>query len=341
MIDLEQAQSLATGSGMNEAEAASFLELLMSGTLAEADGAALLVSLAERGETGPEVAAFVKGLRSHAVQCQFDKTCFDVCGTGGSGLTRFNISTTVSFICAAAGIPVAKHGNRGSRRPNGSFDLLDVLGIPFELNADQLKQLMDESGLVFFFARTMHPAVGKVVPYRKAAGRRTIFNLSGPLANPTSLSHQIIGTTNEGTAGVLAEALQLSDIKRACVVWGEPGIDEFSVTGRSDYFIISGDNKEQKSIDNPLHPGLDHSALPGGDAEENAKIFHALLSGEETGPLRDMLLLNAGAALDIWNDRDIDPNGAGVSDATELLSSGAALAAFEKHKAAAIKIASA
>ena len=333
MITLEQAQSLAAKSGgMDNNEASEFLELLMSSTLSEADGAGLLVQLAERGETGSEVAAFVTGLRQHAVACDFHTPCLDVCGTGGSGLTRFNISTTVAFICAAAGIPVAKHGNRGSRRPNGSFDLLDELDVRFEFNGEQLAAALKESNVAFLFARTMHPAVGKVVPYRKAAGRRTIFNLAGPLANPTHISHQIIGTTNEDTALVLAEALKQLNVERACVVWGAPGIDEFSVTGPSNYYLIENGTMHKHSVDQAMHPNLKHEDIPGGDAPENAATFHALLNGEERGPLRDMVLANAGAAIDIWNNRAITIESGGYLQAAELLDSGAVKAAFEKHR---------
>lgn len=332
MITLEQAQNLtAKTGGMNEAEANDFLELLMSGSLSETDGAGLLVSLAERGETGPEVAAFVKGLRGHAVECDFHTPCLDVCGTGGSGLTRFNISTTVAFICAAAGIPVAKHGNRGSKRPNGSFDLLDVLGVRFELSADQLAKTLKETNLCFLFARSMHPAVGKVVPYRKAAGVRTIFNLAGPLANPAQISHQIIGTTNEKTAQILAEALQLLDVERACVVWGAPGIDEFSVTGPSEFFNINGNEISRGSVNQALHADLDHADLPGGDAKENAQIFERIVNGQERGPLRDMVLVNAGAAIDLWHNRELGDHGAGFQQASELLDNGAVKEAFLSH----------
>lgn len=339
MIDLKQAQAYAArADGMNEAEATAFLELLMSGTLSEDDGAALLVAMAERGETGPEIAAFVNGLRAQAVQCDFHTPCLDVCGTGGSGLSRYNISTTAAFICAAAGIPVAKHGNRGSRKPNGSFDLLDALGIPFDFNAEQLGQLLHQTNVVFLFARLMHPAVGKVVPYRKAAGRRTIFNLAGPLANPAHISHQIIGTTDEHSAQVLAEALHLLQMQCACVVWGAPGIDEFSITGPSHYFLIRDGRIQRDLHEDVLHPDLDHADIPGGDAEENAATFHRLLNGEERGPLRDMLLINAGAAIDVWNNRDIDPTAGGYLQAAQLLDSGAAREAFEKHRDTAIAL---
>lgn len=328
-----QAQSLsAQAHGMNAEESTALLALLMSGELAAAEGAELLVTMAERGETAIELAAWVTALRQQAVSCDFSQGCLDVCGTGGSGLSRFNVSTTVAFICAAHGIPVAKHGNRGSLRPNGAFDLLDALGIVFDLSAAQLKILLERSGVCFLFARTMHPAVAKVVPYRKAAGRRSIFNLAGPLANPAHISHQIIGCINERTAEVLAEALQILGTQHACVVWGAPGIDEFSVTGPSNYYTLQSAQLEKHSSQHAMHPQLDHQTLPGGDAEENASIFLDLIHGRERGPLRDMVLVNAGAAIDVWNDRSIDLGGSGYTRAAELLDSGKVLETFEEHK---------
>ena len=186
MIDYKTALQLAQKSGgMDDAEVNDFLELLMSASLSEADGATLLVQLAERGETGAEVAAFVKGLRAHAVPCHFHSPALDVCGTGGSGLTRYNISTTVAFICAAAGIPVAKHGNRGSQKPNGSFDLLDELAIPFTFNGEQLAHIIKESNVCFLFARLMHPAVGAVflilLDHLRTLRRFHIKSLAAPM----------------------------------------------------------------------------------------------------------------------------------------------------------------
>lgn len=325
-------------SGLTETESLALLDLLMTGSLPAVDGAALLVELSERGETGAEVAAFAKGLLARAAPIPLQRPSLDVCGTGGSGLTRFNVSTTVAFVLAAAGVPVAKHGNRGSLKPNGSFDLLDHLGVCYALPPEKLATLHRDTGVCFLFARAVHPAVAAVAPYRKAAGRRTIFNLAGPLANPSHPARQVVGVTNEHTGRVIADALTRLAVDRAAVVWGGPGIDEFSVTGESRCLVVSGGTSRLVAV-SALHPELEHEELPGGDAPENAAIFHRLISGQEDGPLRDMVALNAGAAIDLWHDRVPSAHGDGIAQATELLGSGAVRATFVAHLEAARKLA--
>lgn len=324
--------------GMTAPETMAVLELLVQATLEEAAGAELLKSWAARGETGRELAATVRFLRDKSLKVPVREPCFDLCGTGGSGRTRYNVSTTVAFIAAAAGVPVAKHGNRGSRRPNGSFDLLEALGIPFDLTVDQEAALQAETGVCFLFARTHHPAVGKVVHYRKAAGCRSIFNLAGPLANPAPVKHQVIGTVDEKTARVVADALLELSPLGALVVWGEPGIDEISVTGKTGYLHVTPSGIAPGSFETPTHPGLDYATLPGGDAEENKQTFLALLQGKETGPLLDMICENAGASIDLWEGRPPCYRGEGSQKARSLLHSGAALQVFERHRNAAQKL---
>lgn len=321
--------------GMSASETTLVLELLVQGSLAEATGADLLKSWAGRGETGTELAATVRFLREKAFQVPVKQPCFDLCGTGGSGRTRYNVSTTVAFIAAAAGVPVAKHGNRGSSRPNGSFDLLEALGIPFGLTVEQEAALQAETGVCFLFARTHHPAVGKVAPYRKAAACRSIFNLAGPLANPAAIKHQVIGTVNEVTARVVADAFLELSPEGALVVWGEPGIDEISVTGKTGYLHVTSSGIAAGAFETPTHPDLDYATLPGGDAEENKETFLALLQGKEKGPILDMISENAGASIDLWEGRSPRYGGEGSEKARSLIKSGAALGVFERHRRAA------
>jgi len=214
----------------------------------------------------------------------------------------------------AAGIPVAKHGNRGSQRANGSFDLLDQLGVAYALPAAALTRLIDETGVCFLFARAVHPGIAAVAPYRKAAGRRTVFNLAGPLANPCRPVRQVVGVTNAATAQVVAGALERLGSEGACVVWGEPGIDEFSVTGASTWLRVGGGSVARTGTMAPLH----------GDLKR-------LLAGDERGPLRDMVALNAGVAIDLWHDRTPDPGGLGYGQAISLLESGAVRERFARH----------
>ncbi len=323
---------VSSPSGMNSEQTKDLLGLLVQATLPEQEGAQLIASWAGRSETGTELAATVEFLMSHALRVPVAQPCFDLCGTGGSGLSRYNISTTVAFVAAAASVPVAKHGNRGSQRPNGSFDLLDELGVPFELSPEKEAELQKATGLCFLFARTHHPAVGKVTHYRKAARCRSIFNLAGPLANPAQLSHQLIGTTNENTAQTLAAGIQQLKAKNALVVWGHPGIDEVSITGNTGYLRVHEEQIQAGTLSLKVPKALDYSELPGGDAKENAQLFYRLLSGAEKGPLLDMLVENAGVAIDLFQGRLPQLEGQGATEARDLIRSGAALAKFEEHR---------
>lgn len=326
--------------GMDEPAARGFLDLLMGGTLAPEHGGVLLAALAERGETGVEVAAVVRGLLERAARVDAGGDCLDLCGTGGSGLVRYNVSTTAAFALAGAGVRVAKHGNRGSVKPNGSFDLLDALGVPFALPPPALARLIAETGVGFLFARAMHPAVAAVAPYRKAAGRRTIFNLAGPLANPCRPSRQIIGVSSWRTAEVMADALSRLGAGRALVVLGDPGIDEISVSGRTRWIEVTASARREGSWSHPAGP-VDYATLPGGDAPDNARVFHELLAGGSTPGLRAMVAANIAAALDLWHDRAVLADTARLAEAEHLLSGGATRAAFERHRDAAQALAKA
>ncbi|MHC5067693.1 MAG: anthranilate phosphoribosyltransferase [Planctomycetota bacterium] len=337
-LDLAQAREwVARPIGMTAEEAAAVVELLIDGELAVDDGAALLRTWAERGETGTEVAGVVRLLRARAVQLPITGPVCDVCGTGGSGRTRYNVSTTVAVILAACGIPVAKHGNRGSRRPNGSFDLLDALGVPFELPPEALARLHADTGLCFIFARTHHPAVGAAVPYRKAAGGRSIFNLAGPLANPVPVGAQVIGTIDQATAAVMADAATELEAAAALVVWGHPGIDEISVTGPTGWRRIAEGSDHQGSF--ACEQPVDPDALPGGDAEDNAQLFHALLAGGGDPGLREMVCVNAGAAIDLWHGHPPHLHGEGYRLAQAALDEGRAAATFNAHRQLARELA--
>ncbi len=339
-LTLSRARDLvAKPAGMSEVEARGLLDLLMGATLPVEDGGALLAALAARGETGAEVAAFVRGLLERATVFPDPGACLDLCGTGGSGLARFNVSTTAAFVLAGVGVRVAKHGNRGSLRPNGSFDLLDALGVPFLLAPDAHVSLLDRTRCCFLFARAMHPAVAAVAPYRKAAGRRTIFNLAGPLANPCRPVRQIIGVSSWPTARVVAMALQILAVERALVVWGEPGIDEVSVSGATRWLEV-----DAKGVVEGGWRASDPSAyadIPAGDAADNAETFRALIAGGGPPALRAMVAANAAVALDLWRGLPILGDGSSLREAEEAMRSGEAQRAFTGHRDAARSMAAA
>ena len=289
--------------GIDGDDAVALVRWLVEEQPAVAEGAAALQAWAQVGETPAAIAAVVRYLRQQAVTVPVTTPGMDVCGTGGSGLTRYNVSTTVAFVLAALGVPVAKHGNRGSRRPNGSFDLLDALAIPFELAPEAQAELYNELKLVFCFARTHHPIVGKVGAYRKEAGCRTIFNLSGPLANPAPIEAQLLGTAEPARMPVLAEALRLLEVPRAVVVTGEPGIDEASVAGATQWLALNGSAEDSGSFS--LDIVADYAELPGGDAPVNAALFQRLIdpsaaADTELAGLLAMVEVNAALALAAW-----------------------------------------
>lgn len=325
--------------GMTGEEVRHLLDLLMDGGIEPAAGASLLSTWTARGETATELAGLVKALLSRAVTVPITGPCLDLCGTGGSELTRFNVSTTVAFILAAAGVPVAKHGNRGSRRPNGSFDLLDELGVPFLHTPEHLAEIYRATGLCFLFARSMHPAVASVAPMRKLVNGRTIFNLAGPLANPCRPSRQVVGVTKETTAHVVAGALQQLGIDRAIVVRGHPGLDEVSVTGPTHLWEVAGGKVHHRIVEQFHHHGLDHGALPGGDAPENAILFRRLLQGQETGPLLDMVVANAALALDCWRSAPHAGCSETIEEVRRMVANGAGWMHYEMHRSHARRLA--
>jgi len=248
--------AVSAGESLSEAEASQCLEVIFDGGVSDEDIAAFLVALAKKGETADEVVGFMRVLQAHAIGVELGGDCIDVCGTGGSGLSRFNVSTAVAFVLAAAGVPVAKHGNRGSRRPNGSFDLLEALGCSFELSAGQVRALFDATGLCFLYARTLHPAMKKVVRARQLAARRTIFNLAAPLSNPANPRYQVVGTPHAEGAALVAEILTKLDRERFMVAVGAPGIDEVSISGET--LLIEGMNgKTSARTLNPVDLGID------------------------------------------------------------------------------------
>jgi anthranilate phosphoribosyltransferase len=304
-------EKIKKGHNLSESEAEVVLSDLLSEGGSDDERAELLAALADKGESVDEICGFAKGMMARCLKVDLGpqaKQAFDLCGTGGSGLERFNVSTTVAFVLGAMGIPVAKHGNRGSRKSNGSFDLLEVLGVPFEMDvADKVKQFQNHQ-LTFLFARAHHPAVKAVGPARTRLGRRTIFNLVGPLCNPAGVGHQVLGVSDPKLGPLMAEALLRLGKSSALVVWGEPGIDEFSLAGESRCWWVKKVDGQMKVVEESYAPSdfglqkVDYEVLPKGDAETNAKIFKELVAGSGNSELMSMVALNAAAAVVLRDD---------------------------------------
>ena len=301
--------------------------------------AAFLTALATKGETTEEIAAFARELRDRSVPVPLDaetraREILDVCGTGGDRLNTFNISTTVALVCAAAGVTVAKHGNRAITSQSGSADVLEALGVPVELSPEQAAASLRQNNFVFLFAPKFHPAFKHIGPARKLCaerGQRTIFNFLGPLLNPARPSAQLIGVPRPELCEPMAKVLQSLGVRRGMVVCGEvekasgPAfLDELSTLGETTIAEFYHDRgfavSKLSPKDFPLQPAtLDD--LAGGDKHANAEIIRRVLDGRERGPKRDAVLLNAGAALFLAGCAK--SFGAGWSLAEELLGNGA------------------
>lgn len=277
--------------------------------------ATFLTALAKKGETTEEIAAFARELRERSVPVPLDAATregeiLDVCGTGGDRLNTFNISTTVALVCAAAGVTVAKHGNRAITSQSGSADVLEALGVPVELTPEQVAASLRAHGFAFLFAPKFHPAFKHIGPARKLCaerGQRTIFNFLGPLLNPVRPSAQIVGVPRPELCEPMAKVLQSLGVRRGMVVCGEVQtgagtafLDELSTLGETtiaEFYHDRGFSVSKLSPkDFPLQAAT-LADLAGGDRKANAEIIRALLSGREQGPKRDAVLLNAGAAL--------------------------------------------
>jgi anthranilate phosphoribosyltransferase len=303
------------------AEAA--MEELMDGSAPPVQVAALLAMMRLRGETPEEVAAFARVMRGRAVRVVAPDDAVDLCGTGADGLHTFNISTLASFVVAGAGAPVAKHGNRAITSRSGSADLIEALGIPLDPGPEAVAASIRETNFGFMFAPAYHPAMKHAMPIRRELPMRTIFNLLGPLSSPARVRRQLLGVADPSLVPLIAGALSRLEAVRALVVHGADGSDELSLAGPNHAVLVEDGTVRELVID-----GRDHSlaraplaALTGGDAQLNSAIALSVLGGEP-GPARDVVLLNAGAALFVAG-RASDV-GEGIAQAAEAIDSGRA-----------------
>lgn len=310
-----------------EAEAA--MTIIMTGKAMQAQIGAYLVALRMKGETVPEITGSARAMRSVVSKVEIKTNgapLVDIVGTGGDGAHTFNISTSAAFVTAGAGRMVAKHGNRSVSSLCGSADVLEELGVNLGLTPEQVSECVEEVGIGFMFAPKFHPAMKHAIGPRRELGQRTIFNILGPLTNPAGATHLMMGVFDSALTEPLAEVLgELGS--HAYVVHSSDGLDELT-TGSINHVshVSSGD---VKSFDlDPVELGLQKATrndLKGGDASENAKILRAILAGKDTGPRRDVVLLNAAAAL----STESGDLAAGLAEAKQSLESGAALAKLD------------
>jgi anthranilate phosphoribosyltransferase len=286
------------GDHLTADHAAAVLAEVMEGRSGEVQTAAFLIALRAKGETVPELVGLARTMRSLAAPVSTSREdLVDTAGTGG-GPSTFNVSTTAALVAAGAGCAVAKHGNRSNTSRCGSADLLEALGVDIELPPEQVGRCIDDVGFGFMFAPRHHAAMAHVVPVRKALGVRTIFNFLGPLTNPAGAQRQLLGVSDRHYQETIAEALVGLGSERAMVVTAEDGVDELSITARTRVIEVADGGTDEWFVE-PGDFGLAESALEdvaGGTVEENAAASLAVLEGEQ-GPRRDLVLLNAGAAI--------------------------------------------
>ncbi len=302
-MDIQRAIDIFSRYGHLEAgQAEEVMRQIMTGEATESQIGAYLMALRMKGETTDEITGSARAMRdaAHTVPTTVDADLLDTCGTGGDKSGSFNISTTVAFVAAGAGIPVAKHGNRAATSKCGSADVLAELGVNLDLTPEQVGKCVDEIGIGFLFAVKLHPAMRYAIGPRRELGIRTIFNILGPLTNPAGAQRQLMGVFAADLTDLLAHVLQALGTKSAMVVNGYGGLDELTVTGPNRISYLREDGTIVHLDIDPTDLGFHLASindLKGDDAPTNAAILRGVLDGSETGAKRDVVLLNAGAAI--------------------------------------------
>ncbi|HVM31376.1 MAG TPA: anthranilate phosphoribosyltransferase [Candidatus Limnocylindrales bacterium] len=320
---------VVAGDTLSRADARSAMGTVMDGEATPAQLAGLLIGLRVRGETVEELAGFAEAMRARVLTVRAPAGAVDTCGTGGDGAATFNISTAAALVVAGAGVPVAKHGNRAVTSRSGSADVLEALGVPVDHGPDDAAAALARHGFAFLFAPTYHPAMRHAGPVRRELGVPTCFNLLGPLTNPAGVRRQVVGVADPTAAARVARVLHALGTDRALVVHGD-GVDELPLDDSGVLYDVSPMGVRRRRID-ARRLGLraaQRSELAGGDAEHNARLIQAILAGSDRGPRRDVVVLNAGAAL-LAAGRARTLAG-GVAQAAEAIDSGAAVTVLDQ-----------
>jgi anthranilate phosphoribosyltransferase len=327
---IDYIKPLLKGKDLGFEQATSLLDVIFEGQVPEAQVAAFLTAMQMKGATSAELAGLAKSLRSHAVKVKVDvDNLVDTCGTGGGAIKTSNISTAAAIVAAGAGVYVAKHGNRGITSGCGSADVLEQLGVKIDAGPDVVAECIKQAHIGFMFAPMFHPAMKYVQPIRKSLGFRTVFNILGPLANPACATAQVLGVAEEGLMQIVAEALKLLGTRYAMVVHSY-GLDEISTAGVTKIAEL----KEGQIISKELNPkdlGIKLASIEDLkviDAKTSAKVLRDILSGKEAGPRKDIVVLNAAAAIIAGNLADDFTTA--INKAEASISSGRALRCLEK-----------
>ena len=303
---------------------------IMSGEATPVQMSAYLTALSIQGETIDEITASAAGMRAHCIKLLHNMDVLEIVGTGGDGSNSFNISTTSSLVIAAAGVPVAKHGNRAASSKSGAADVLEALGVNISIPPEKSAQLLKDISICFLFAQNYHVAMKYVAPIRKELGIRTVFNILGPLSNPAGANMELMGVYDESLVEPLAQVMAKLGVSRGMVVYGKDSLDEISMCAPTAVCEIK-DGWFQSYELTPEQFGYercDKSQLTGGSPQENAEITKAILEGREKGAKRQAVCLNAGAALYITGKAETIEQG--VRMAESLIDDGSALRKLEE-----------
>ncbi|MDG5747512.1 anthranilate phosphoribosyltransferase [Qipengyuania sp. XHP0207] len=308
---------------LSEAEAEEVFGWILDGETSDAEIARFLRDMSMRSETADEIAGAARALRARLIPIDAPEGTVDCCGTGGDGHHTLNVSTAVSLVVAACGVPVAKHGNRAASSKSGAADTLEALGLDMDAAGRTAEKTLAELGICFLFAKNHHPAMGRIQPIRQKLGVRTIFNLMGPLSNPAGVQRQLIGIARPAYVPIYAAAKAKLGTQRTFIASGDEGLDELSLAGGNELADVIGRDFEMRRV-SAVQANLPHApveAIRGGDPVHNARALEALLSGTP-GPYRDAVLFNASATLIVAGRCDDWTEGAEI--AGEAIDSGAA-----------------
>ncbi|WP_439378051.1 anthranilate phosphoribosyltransferase [Amycolatopsis lexingtonensis] len=326
-------KQLIAGVDLSAEDTAWAMDQIMSGAASPARIAGFAVALRAKGETPEEIAGMAATMLAHARRVELDGPAVDIVGTGGDGSNSVNISTMATIVTAAAGAPVAKHGNRSASSKSGAADVLEALGVRISLPPEDVRRSLEEVGIGFFLASAFHPALRHAGPVRSELGIPTTFNLLGPLTNPAQPGAALIGCAYQDKTRVLAETFARRGTT-ALVVRGDDGLDEITTTTTSTVWVVSGGTVTERSLD-PAGLGIPRATaddLRGGDAAANAQVVRELVAGK-AGPVRDAVLINAAAALAAFTGFSgslEDDLRAGLARAAEAIDSGAAATMLDR-----------
>lgn len=308
---------------MSETEAEEVFGWILDAEASEEEIARFLLAMTDRSETAEEIAGAARALRARLIPVTAPEGTVDCCGTGGDGHHTLNVSTAVSIVVAACGVPVAKHGNRAASSKAGAADTLEALGLDMDAAGRTAEKTLAEIGICFLFAKNHHPAMGRIQPIRQKLGKRTIFNLMGPLSNPARVKRQLIGIARPGYVPIYADAKARLGTDRTFIVSGDESIDELSLAGGNELADVTSNDFEMRRVSADM-AGLEHApveAIRGGDPAHNAKALKALLDGMP-GAYRDAVLFNAAGTLIVAGRTEDWREGAAM--AAEALDSGKA-----------------